>query len=93
MLADGLHHRAVAAHGLDAVDHLSEGNDHAIIEFTLAEVNRLPEPNELQDERAENGQQTCQDEQSNAASGHGAKVRVRRALQSAGRQPDLGRML
>ena len=92
LLADRLHHGAVPAHGLDAVHHFGEGDDDPVIEFPLPEVHRLAKPDQLQDQRAENGQQARQDEQSDAASGHGSKVRVRRAFCLVGPRPDLGRM-
>ena len=93
LLSDRLHDSAVTAHALDAVHHLRQGDDHTVIEFPLPKVHRLPEPDELQDQRAENGKQARQDEQSDAASRHGSKLRVRGAFHPVGPRPDLGGML
>ena len=75
LLADGLHHGAVPAHGLNPVDHFSQRDDHPVIELPFAEVDGLSQPDELQHQRSSDGQEAGHDQQADALSGHVAKVR------------------
>ena len=57
LLANGFYHGAVTAHRLNPIHDLCQCNDNAVIEFSLPEVDSLSKPDELKNQRAENGQQ------------------------------------
>ena len=76
LLAHGFYHRAVSTHRLNSINDLCERNDDAVIELSLPKVDGLSKPDKLEHQRAEDGQQAGQDEKSDSASGHTAKLRV-----------------
>jgi len=74
-LAHRLHQGAVTPHRLDLLDHVCEGRDHTVTEFALLQVDSLLKPCELQQQRTADRDQTGQNEEADALSGHGCKFR------------------
>jgi len=74
LLSNGFHQGAVSAHRLNLVDHFSQRNENAVIEFTLAKVNGLLEPNELKHQCSPYGEQAGEDQNSNALTGHATNL-------------------